>query len=187
MGHLGTWRRVPGPRFDLWVLLGMHATGCVVSYTYSSEVFFRYFSPRFDAPYTLLLSLFSPTTPWELLWLYGMLFSTGPAMQRALGRLGFLVLYVLGAASTTLLSAWQRHSATGKGGPLAIVTYHALLAPNARHSIFGVEMGAKAALAVQIGVCTWPAFTGDAPKPWLLIALNALPAMLGAVMFVAGE
>lgn len=180
-GVLGVWRPLPGPQADLWVLLAGHAAGCATAYAYGQGFFFRLFSPRFREPYTLLLSLFATSTPWECLWLYGMLFSTGPALQRILGRVGFAVLYLGGAACSTLLSAVYRHSATGTGGPLAIATYHTLLAPYARHSIFGIEMGARAALAVQIGICSWPALSGNAPLPALLLALNGLPVLFGAL------
>ena len=102
-GVLGVWRPLPGPQADLWVLLAGHAAGCATAYAYGQGFFFRLFSPRFREPYTLLLSLFATSTPWECLWLYGMLFSTGPALQRILGRVGFAVLYLGGAACSTLL------------------------------------------------------------------------------------
>lgn len=180
-GILGKWYAMPGPEVDIWALLAAHGTACAIAYTHGAGLFYRHFSPRFSHPHTLLLSLFSTSTPFEMLWLYSSLHSVGPGLQRTMGRAGFLALYLSCAAIVTLVAAANRHSMASAAGMLAVVTYHTLMAPNARCSILGFEMGAKAALAVQFGICAWPAISGGTARPSLLLILNALPVFLAVV------
>ena len=52
--------------------------------------------------------------------------------------------------ASSLCSLVLRHSANGAGCALASCCFHALAAPHSRHVIFGLEMGARPALAVQV-------------------------------------
>jgi hypothetical protein len=187
VGALGVWRAVPGPEIDLWALLGANGVACAVCYAYDVRTFYQIFSPRFSEPHTLLTSMFATSSPFELLWMYGTILGLGRSLQRALGRGGFLALYLSGGISATLIALFQRHSSTGAGGVLATLTYHTLLAPHSRHSVFGIEMGAKMALAVQVGFCCWPALSGQAARPGVLLAMNGMPTFLAAALFFARE
>ena len=169
------------------VFLAGHGLAVAVSYSLGPTTYFQHFSPRWSEPHTLLCSCFATTSPFELLYLSGNLLGVGAELQRSAGRAFLLLLYLSGAASVSLLAAQWRHSATGAGGALACGAYHALRSPSARHSVFGLEMSAKAALAVQVAVASWPAFNGAVGRPAVLIALNCVPALLGAALFLGSQ
>ena len=57
------------------------------------------------------------------------------------------------------------------------------MAPLSRYNVFGIEMNAKAALAVQIGFCVWPALTGNSARPGMVLALNLLPVAIGGACY----
>ena len=178
-GVLGAWRPMPDREFDLYALLACHGAACLLAHTYGMLFFFQTFSPSLSKPHTLLTAIFATSSPFEMLWLCGCILGVGSDLQRAIGRIGFLILYIAGGVSSVLLAAYNRHSANGAGGALASMAYHALAAPRARHNILGFDMGAKMALAVQAGLASWPAFNG-APQPLLILALNGLPMLVGA-------
>lgn len=182
VGILGQWRPLPGAESDLYVLLACHGAACALAHSQGMPVFFRWCSPRMSSPFTLLTSIFATASPFEMLWLYGTMLGVGRDLQRGLGRLGFLALYLGGGLSSVLVAAYFRHSANGAGGALAAFAYHALAAPNARHSIFGLEMGARMSLAAQAALASYPAFNGAA-RPELVLALNGLPILIGAALF----
>ena len=92
------------------------------------------------------------------------------------------MLYLVGGLSSAVLSAWLRHSANGAGGALAAFTFHALAAPHARHSILGLPMGPRMALAAQACLASWPAINGGA-RPGLVLSLSGLPILVGALAF----
>ena len=180
VGAYGKWHSLPGAKYDLYALVGAHGAACLVSYVYGIGTFLRFFSPRFSAPYTIPLSLFATASPFELVWLSGSILGIGSGLQRSIGRGTFLLLYLGGALASSLLAASYRHSANGASGALAAHAFHAIAAPHARHSIFGMEMGAKAALAVQAGLSTYPMLSGG--RAGTAIALNVLPMLLGAAL-----
>ena len=180
LGILGRWNALPGPAVDLWALTGLHGVSCLVMHQLGPEVFYSHFAPRMSEPHTLLLGGFASPSPFEVLWLGGTLLGLGPDLQRAIGRGGFLVLWLGGALCSSLLAASRRRSGTGAGGALASFAYHVLSAPNARHNIFGIELGAKAALAAHLGIATWPSVGGQLLTG---VALNGLPVVFGSAMW----
>ena len=186
VGVAGSWHRVPGPKADLYALVAMHGSALAVRYQYGPTAFFRHFSPRLSDPHTLLLGGFATSGEFEMLWLGSTLLGLGHELQRSIGRGGFLVLWLGGATSVSLVAATQRISSSGAGGALASFAYHALAAPFARHNIFGIEMGPKAALSAQAILATWSAFNGDAPRPAAILALHGLPILLGSLLWQSG-
>ena len=170
---------MPGPTADLYALLACHGAACLLAHTEGMGAFFRWCSPRPNAPHTIITSLFATSSPFELLWLFGTLQGVGSDLQRSLGRLGFVALYLGGSLSSVLFAAYTRHSANGAGGALAAFAFHALAAPNMRHNIFGVTMGARMALAAQAALASYPAVNGAA-RPGVVLALNGIPIFLGA-------
>ena len=88
-----------------------------------------------------------------------------------------------GALITSLFAAAYRRSNDGTGGVLALCCYHALAAPNAQHNIFGIQMGAKMALACQVAIASLPAFSGGQSQPGTTLVMAALPLAVGAVAF----
>ena len=181
VGVFGTWNSLPGPSVDLWTLCGFHGASCMVMHQCGPATFYGHFAPRWSAPHTLLLGGFASSSPFEVLWLGGTLLGLGPDLQRGIGRGGFLALWFGGALCTSLLAASRRRSGTGAGGALASFAYHVLSTPNARHSIFGIQLGAKAALAVHLGIATWPHVGGGELVTG--IALNGLPVMYGTLLW----
>lgn len=182
VGVLGAWHVLPGAQVDLWALLACHGAACAVAHAYGMATFYRWCSPRASEPLTIAASIFASASPMELLWLYGSLLGVGADLQHSLGRAGFLALYCGGGLSSVLLAMYLRHSVNGGGGALASVAFHALRYPHARHSIFGLTLGAKAAVAVQVGLASLPAF-GGAARPEAVLALNGLPVAFGAGAF----
>jgi hypothetical protein len=183
VGLLGVWRPLPGAKVDLYVLVAAHGIPCAVMHQYGPAAFYHAFSPRWSEPYTVLLGGFATSSPFEMVWLGSTIMGMGPEMQRAIGRLGLLLLWLVGAFAVSLLAASQRHSCSGSGGALATFAYHALQAPYARHNLFGIEMGARAALAAQFAIASLPALNGGADRPGVLLALNGLPILVGSVLY----
>ena len=181
VGILGKWRAVPDAKYDLYALIAAHAAAVLLAYT-DMGLYHRLCSPRLSAPHTLLTALFAASSPFELLWLVGSIMGLGPNLQRTIGRLGYLALYIGGSLSSVLLGAYVRHSVNGSGGALASCAYHALVAPHARHSVFGLEMGARMALAAQAGLASLPA-THEGARSAVILALNGVPILVGAVVF----
>ena len=181
VGILGKWRAVPGAQYDLYALIAAHAAAVLLAY-HDMRAYHRLCSPRLSAPHTLLTALFAASSPFELLWLVGSIMGLGPDLQRSIGRLGYLALYLGGSLSSVLLAAYLRHSVNGSGGALASCAYHALVAPHARHSIFGLEMGARMALAAQAGLASLPA-THEGARSAVILALNGVPMLVGSAVF----
>lgn len=167
--------------WDPYLLLAAHAysTFC------PSATYFRHFSPRSSVPHSVLLGAVATRSTWGLLWVGSTLVGLGAELQQALGRMGFLCLYLAAGLAASLVSMSFRRSAHGHGGILAACAYHALVAPNARHNLMGVELGARAALAVQVGLASSAAFQGDAPVPVLLA--NLAPCAVAAAAFGANR
>ena len=183
LGVYGAWHRLPDQQLDLYAIVGAHGLAVLFSYNYGMTTFFRHFSPRFSAPHTIFLAMFATSSPFELIWLSSSLFSVGATIQRIIGRGTFLLLYGLGAMSSVLIAAYNRHSASGASGVLAAYAYHALAAPRARHSLFGVEMGGRAALMVNAALATWPMINGGSAP--MAMALTGTPALVGAAIWYA--
>ena len=183
VGALGAWNSLPGPDAELYALAAAHGAACLVMHQYGPNTFYEHFAPRFSKPHTLVAGGFATASPFEMLWLGGTLLGLGSGLQRAIGRVGFLVLYLGGAFGVSLFAASQRHSSTGSGGALASFAYHVLAAPSARHNIFGIEMGARMALAVHFGISTWPSLNGSTGRPLIGLALNGLPIVFGGALW----
>lgn len=179
LGVWGKWQRLPDEKMDLYGLLGAHGLACAYSYHYGKIAFFRLFSPRMMEPHTLLFAMFATFDPFELVWLSSGILSLGADLQRSLGRTGFLSLYCGAAFVTAITAAYNRHSANGAAGALAAYAYHALVAPGARHSLFGIEMGARAALMVQCMLSAWPL----RQRPGMAMVLNAIPILVGGLFW----
>lgn len=174
------WRPPSWPmEWDLYLLVAVHAysTFC------PSATYFRHFCPRARVPHSVLLGAVATRSTWGLLWVSSTLLGLGAELQQAIGRLGFLGLYAAAGLAASLVSMASRHSAHGHGGVLAACAYHTLVAPNARHNIMGVQLGARSALAAQVGLACSAAFQGDAPGPVLLS--NLAPCAVAAVAFGA--
>lgn len=185
VGALGSWRKLPGGEYDLYALAALHGFACLISHKYGPTVFFRHFAPRLVEPHTVLGGAFATSSPFEMLWLGSTLLGLGHELQRALGRGGFLALWLAGAVGMSLAAAVLRHTCTGTGGILASFTYHTIAAPHARHSLYGIEMGARQALAVHVGIACLPAFQG-ASRPHVAIGLSLLPLVIGAAFHQLG-
>eukprot|EP00967_Tisochrysis_lutea_P004052 scaffold4825_cov38-Tisochrysis_lutea.AAC.2 len=173
------WWRLPSwpMEWDVYMLGAIHAysTFC------SNEIYFRNFAPRLRAPHSILLGSVATRSMWELLWVGSTLLGLGSDLQRAVGRFGFIGLYLGAGISASLVSALYRRSAHGHGGVLALCAYHTFMAPNARHNIMGVELGAKSALAVQLALACSGAFQGDAPLP--VFASNLAPCLVAIAAY----
>ena len=185
VGALGAWRAMPPREVDLWIILALHGAACALAYQEGMAAFLRWCTPRFNAPHTLITGCFATPSPFQMLWLWGSVFGAGADMQRSLGRLGFLALYLCGALSSVLISANLRYSATGVGGILATFACHTLTAPLARHAVFGIEMSARMALAAQVGIATLPNLSSEGSKAAVVLALNGAPLFVGAAFFQA--
>lgn len=181
IGVLGEWRR-PAAEADLYALLAVHALACYFR-MFDPGAYWRYFSPAWSRPLSVPASLFATGGVWEVVWLASLLGHIGNELQRRIGRLGFLALYGSGGGIATLLALLTRHSTSGGGGALACCAFHALQHPTARHSIFGVGMGANAALAVQLALACLPSLQGRVARPALGIALNVAPVVVGAALW----
>lgn len=183
VGALGTYLHVP-PKADLWLLAGAHAAACAIAHTWP-DVYYGYFMPRRSEPASVLLGAFATSSAWELAWLVSTLLGTGAELQRRaiLGRGGFLALYAGGAIASSLCALVFRASPSGAGGALAACTYHCLHAPHARHEIFGQAMGAKQALAVQLGLTCWPAISNGGRRALPTLLMAGLPVAVGAVLY----
>ena len=181
LGVLGKWRRMWSGRYDLYGLAAAHGAACLVANQYGPGYYHRLFSPRFSSPVSLVLGIFATSSPFELVWLSGSILGVGAELQRSLGRGAFLMLYCGGALASSLVAAYSRHSANGAAGALATFAFHALAAPSARHSIFGLEMGARNALLAQAALSTWPMLNGG--RPATACALNAVPIAMGGILF----
>lgn len=185
VGVLGSWNGLPGPQYDLYALAAAHGVACFVYHSYGPGTFYRYFAPLLSKPHTVLCGAFATSSAFEMLWLGSSLLGLGHELQRALGRAGFLALWLCGALGMSLAAATQRHSTNGTGGILAAFTYHTLAMPHARHSLYGVSMSARSALAVHLGIACLPAFQGS-DKPAVALGLAALPLAVGAAFFHGG-
>lgn len=184
VGVLGAWRRFPRWRaqHDLWVLLGAHGAACALAHL-DLGAYHRHFTPRLKRPHSLLLGAFATASPFELLWFGSSLLGVGAELQRGLGRLGYLALYLAGAAASTAFATATRHSSNGSGGVLATCAFHALAHPNARHSVFGLEMGARASLGAQVLIASCPSFVAGGAT---LLTMNAIPVAVGIGIFQSG-
>lgn len=182
VGVLGGWRRWAA-EYDRYALLAVHGAACLLSQTDTGQ-FHATFSPRWSRPLTIPLSLFATGHLMELMWLSSVLLGLAGELQRLVGRANFVVLYLGGGLSASLLGLLWRHSTTGAGGVLACVAFHVLERPHVRHSIFGLEMGGNVALAVQLGLTCYPSLAGGrAGRPLLVLAMGALPAAVGAALW----
>jgi len=183
VGAVGRWLRLPRweRHFDLYAMLGMHCIGVFLCYQ-CPGTFFEHFSPRLSHPHTVVLGMFACTSPVELLWLVSFASWLGRDLQKMIGRLGAIALYVACGLSSSLASAILRRSATGAGGLLGAFAYHTLAAPNASHNILGIALSPPKALLAQFIIMSWDVVTiPDQRLP--LIICNGLPTALGAVMF----
>lgn len=181
VGAVGRWLRWER-QYDLYTLLGMHVIGAVLCYQ-SPGIFIKYFSPRLSHPHTVLLGVFACTSPIELVWLASYT-SMGRDLQKMVGRLGAIALYLACGLSSSLASAMLRRSATGAGGMLGAFAYHALAAPNTSHNLLGITLSPPKALLAQLVLSSWDAVTMPDQRLPLLIC-NGLPTALGAVIFLA--
>jgi len=181
VGTLGKWWRLPKwmPKWDLWLLAGVHGTACAC-YMQSPMLYHQLFSPRASAPHTVLLGAFASSNPWELLWIGSTIVGLGQELQRALGRAGFIGLYLVAALASSVCSMLLRCSARGHGGILAAMAYHTILSPRSQHNIFGLTLGARQALAVQTVMAGWPL----AGQPVALIGVFG-PLLIGALPHLA--
>ena len=135
---------------------------------------------------TLVLGAFACVSPWSLLWLGAIASSLGEQLQHRLmlGRLGTLGLYLACGLASSAASALFRRSATGAGGLLGALAYHALAAPRATHSFFGLELSAHAGFAAQFLFASWGGLNQPGQAVPTLV-VNGLPAVLGAAWFFA--
>jgi hypothetical protein len=202
VGVLGAWRPLPNQKFDLWLVLGLHAAACGLYHTQGPGPFYRLCSPRFSAPHTFVTAIVATASPFELIWMYGNLIDAGSDVQRALGRIGFLILCALppfpverlptltrsgphpnadalGGLSSAVAAAYCRHSANGAGGTLAVLAFHFLRQPsNVRFRVMNIQMSPVAALGVQALLAAVPSLSGD--RPQTALALVGAPVVLGA-------
>ena len=179
VGAAGSWWQIPkwSKDTDVFVLAGLHALACA-TFHYDVAAYYRHFAPRWSRPQSLLLGIFGVPSPWELLWLITSLVNYGPELQRALGRLGFVHLYLAAGLASTVAGLMLRCGGTGAAGVLAHLTFHVCRQPSARHTIFGVTLPAPAALAVQVGFASWQLLqTGGALA---VLAVSGTPCALGA-------
>jgi hypothetical protein len=133
-----------------------------------------------------VLGAFACISPWELMWLGAIASSLGEQLQSRLmlGRFGLLGLYLGCGLASSVTSGLLRRSATGAGGLLGALAYHALAAPRATHSFFGLPLSARVGFAAQFLVASWGGLNQPGQAvPVLLV--NGLPAVLGAVWFFA--
>ena len=135
---------------------------------------------------TLVLGAFACASPWELLWLGAITSSLGEQLQHRLmlGRLGLLGLYLGCGLASSVASARLRRSATGAGGLLGALAYHALAAPRATHSFFGLPLSARLGFAAQFLFASWGGLNQPGHAVPVLV-INGLPAVLGAAWFFA--
>ena len=135
---------------------------------------------------TLVLGAFACASPWELLWLGAITSSLGEQLQHRLmvGRLGLLGLYLGCGLASSVASARLRRSATGAGGLLGALAYHALAAPRATHSFFGLQLSARLGFAAQFLFASWGGLNQPGHAVPVLV-INGLPAVLGAAWFFA--
>ena len=179
VGAAGSWWQIPkwSKDTDVFVLAGLHALACA-TFHYDVAAYYRHFAPRWSRPQSLVLGIFGVPSPWELLWLITSLVNYGPELQRALGRLGFVHLYLAAGLASTVAGLMLRCGGTGAAGVLAHLTFHVCRQPSARHTIFGVTLPAPAALAVQVGFASWQLLqTGGAVA---VLAVSGTPCALGA-------
>ena len=179
VGAAGSWWQIPkwSKDTDVFVLAGLHALACA-TFHYDVAAYYRHFAPRWSRPQSLVLGIFGVPSPWELLWLITSLVNYGPELQRALGRLGFVHLYLAAGLASTVAGLMLRCGGTGAAGVLAHLTFHVCRQPSARHTIFGVTLPAPAALAVQVGFASWQLLqTGGALA---VLAVSGTPCALGA-------
>ena len=140
---------------DLTLIASLHGAACAWA-AFDSTSYAQHFGPRAAAPHTILLGSFASATPWETLYLSSTVLGLGGDLQRELGRVGFVVLYAVAGLASSVCSMLTRRSALGSGGAMATLTYHVLSAPGARHSVWGVDLGAKQALEVQVAIGLLP-------------------------------
>lgn len=186
VGAAGRWWRLPRweRRFDLYAVVGLHALS-LLCYHQAPDVFFAHFAPRLRRPHTLALGAFACTSPFELLWLAALTSGLGEMLQqqRQLGRLGTLGLYLGCGLASSLASTLYRRSATGAGGLLGAFAYHALAAPRATHSFFGLQLSARLGFLAQFLFASWSGLAQPAHAVPTLV-VNGLPAVIGAVVFL---
>ena len=139
VGVLGSWRKLPCAAIDLYILAAAHGSAIAVFYHFGPTVFYQHCAPRFSAPYTILTGAFATSSLFEMMWLTSTLFGLGHDLQRSIGRVRFLLLWLGGAGSVSLVAASLRHSCSGAGGVIAAFTYHAIVAPRAQYNIFGMR------------------------------------------------
>ena len=188
VGTAGRWYRQPTwtAAADLWSLMAVHAIS-FACYHYSPTTYFRYFEPSTRRPHSIPLAAFATSSVFSMLWLGSTLLSLGPDLQRLLGRRRFARLYLGAGLASTCFSLAFRHSATGAGGAIATIAYHALAAPHARHDIMGVPMGARTALAVHVGIASMPALGAAAHVAGRVLAINLVPVAIGAGAYMLRE
>ena len=135
---------------------------------------------------TLVLGAFACVSPWELMWLGAIASSLGEQLQHRLmlGRLGLLGLYLGCGLASSVASGLLRRSATGAGGMLGALAYHALAAPRATHSFLGLQLSARVGFAAQFLFASWGGLNQQGQAVPVLV-VNGLPAVLGAAWFFA--
>ena len=133
-----------------------------------------------------MLGAFACVSPWELLWLGAIASSLGEQLQHRLmlGRLCTLGLYLACGLASSVASALLRRSATGAGGLLGALAYHALAAPRAMHSFFGLELSARVGFAAQFLFASGGGLSQPGNAVPILV-VNGLPAVLGAAWYFA--
>jgi len=92
IGFATLWWRPPSwPRdYDVYMLAALHAYSAFCP----TDVYFRNFAPRLRRPHTVLLGAVATRSIWELMWVGSTLLGLGTELQKALGRGGFLALYL---------------------------------------------------------------------------------------------
>ena len=188
VGAAGDWHKVPSwtPSWDRYLLVALHALACACA-NFDPASYFRNFEPRASQPRSVLLGAFGTSQPLHMMWLAATILGVGADVQREIGRMRFVGLYVAAGLASSFCSMLFRASASGAGGALACYTFHVLAAPHTQHSIFGVTMSARVALAVQLIIACSPAIGQPWHRARKLLLINLVPTAIGAQTYFATQ